>query len=264
MGMSETGLATHGAGAGPAVLWLHGYTMDSTIWQPLWDRLPGWRHIGVDLPGHGGSPALRRDATLPGLASDIATVARAERASRMVALSFGSMVALQVAIDHRDALDTLVLAAPTVAGAPAEQGVGERYQQLHRLYGSVGAGTRMTEAWMRSPPDIFRGIENHPHARDALRTVIDRHTWQELVSGAMYSLTRAEHSPSALRTIEAAVLVLVGDNDMPTFRDNATLLDGVVRRCRTQVVADAGHLCLLERPDDVAATIAEHLHRVPR
>jgi pimeloyl-ACP methyl ester carboxylesterase len=261
MSTGEVGLATHRAGTGPAVLWLHGYTMDSTIWRPLWERLPGWCHIGVDLPGHGASPPLARDVTLAGLAADIASLARSEQASRVVALSFGTMIALQLAIDHRDAVRALVVGAPTVAGAPTEPGTDVRYRELHRIYRTVGAGPHMTDVWMRSPPDIFRHIQDHPHARDALRETINRHSWQELATGAMHSLTRARQPASVLCTIEAAILVLVGDADMATFRDNASLLDGVIPDCRTHTIAGAGHLCLLERPDKVAPRIAEHLLR---
>ena len=42
-------------GSGPKVIWLHGYTLNSSVWLPLWRRLPGWTHIGIDLPGHGAS-----------------------------------------------------------------------------------------------------------------------------------------------------------------------------------------------------------------
>jgi pimeloyl-ACP methyl ester carboxylesterase len=97
------------AGHGPAVLWIHGYTMDSTLWRPVWDLLPGFRHIGVDLPGHGGFGPLRSDETLPSLAARIATQARALRARKVVALSFGSCVALEnAAAEPRT--DQLVLA----------------------------------------------------------------------------------------------------------------------------------------------------------
>ena len=30
-------LRTHASGSGPAVLWIHGYTMDSSLWAELWD-----------------------------------------------------------------------------------------------------------------------------------------------------------------------------------------------------------------------------------
>ena len=63
-------------GAGEAVLWLHGYTMDSRIWEEAWALLPGPRHLGLDLPGHGGSPPAP-GLDLPALGRRVAEVARA-------------------------------------------------------------------------------------------------------------------------------------------------------------------------------------------
>src|SRR4029077_8416311 len=62
------GLGTRSTGSGPTVLWIHGYTLDSSLWADLWQRLPGYRHIGVDLPGHGSSGPVPAGLTLPALA----------------------------------------------------------------------------------------------------------------------------------------------------------------------------------------------------
>lgn len=46
---------------GPAFVLLHGLTFDRSMWYPVLDELPEHRRaIAFDLPGHGGSPGLRR------------------------------------------------------------------------------------------------------------------------------------------------------------------------------------------------------------
>jgi 3-oxoadipate enol-lactonase len=247
------------SGTGPAVLWIHGYTMDSSVWRPLWDLLPGWRHIGVDLPGHGGSRPVARSDTLPGLAAELAGLAAAERAHRVVALSFGSMVALQMAIDAPGVVRRLVVGAPTIAGAPPEPGTGPRYRDLIMLKRGGATGERLADLWMSSPPDIFRGTERHPDMRAELRSVIARHSWRELDTGAMYGLTRHVHTEDALGRIRAATLAVIGDDDMPTFAANADLLGKAVPGCRVLRLPEAGHLCLIERPEAVAPAVAAHL-----
>jgi pimeloyl-ACP methyl ester carboxylesterase len=237
--------------------------MDSTTWRPLWRLLPGWRHIGVDLPGHGGSQPQSPRQTLPQLAARLAVLCRREGVRRVVALSFGSSVALQLAIDEPELVHRVVLGAPAIAGRPAEPGTGNRYRQLTMLR-QIGAGLpdlgeRLAELWMRSPPDIFKGTLKHPPVRAALRSVIVRHRWDELASGAMHMLTRHEQTPEELRRIGAATLVVNGDEDMPTFVDNARTLRDTLPSCRVLDLPGAGHLGLLERPDDVAGPLAEHL-----
>lgn len=252
-------LSTRSAGNGPAVLWLHGYAMDSTIWRPLWKLLPGWRHVGVDLPGHGLSGPIPPGLTLPHLADELAGVARREGARRVVALSFGSLAAVQFALDHPELVDCLVLAAPTLGGAPPDPLAQRRYQELLALYRLVGVGEALVDRWMQSPPDIFRGTERHPALRAMLRTICLRHSWAELGDGAMSVLNGHAHAPADLGAIAADTLVLVGAQDMPAFVGNAALLDRCVPASRVVEVQQAGHLPLLERPEMVAGHLAEHL-----
>lgn len=246
-------------GRGPAVLWLHGYTMDRTLWQPLLELLPGFRHVCVDLPGHGRSRPLSGDETLPGLAARIAAIAEAADARRIVALSFGSAVALQLAASYPQLVTRLAIAAPTISGAPPAAGVIARERQLALLYRMTGPGAQMTKLWMASPPDIFRGARDHPELQGRLRAVIDGHSWAEIGSGAMRSLAEHVHTDEELGRISAATLVLVGDRDMPSFCANAARLATVVPDCTVVTMRDAGHLCLLERPGQAAAPLAAHL-----
>ena len=50
-------LAVEVRGDGPAVLFVHGYPLDRTIWAPPVDALDGWRRIAPDLRGMGQSDA---------------------------------------------------------------------------------------------------------------------------------------------------------------------------------------------------------------
>ncbi|WP_169947389.1 alpha/beta fold hydrolase [Microbispora sp. H11081] len=254
-------MRVHASGEGPAVLWIHGYTMDSSTWRDLWALLPGRRHIGVDLPGHGGSGPMPPGTTLPGLAAELAAVARAEGAHDVVALSFGSLAGIQLAIDAPDVVRRLVVGAPTIAGAPGEAGTAPRYRALMALRRAGADGATLADVWMSSPPDIFLGTQAHPRLRASLRSVIARHGWDELRTGAMAAFHRHTHTDEALGAIRADTLVLVGDAEMPTFEANAERLGAVVPRCRVARMADAGHLCMIERPEAAARLIRPHLGR---
>src|SRR5689334_1537891 len=88
--------------AGERVLWIHGYTLDSSIWGELWSYLPSLYHIGLDLPGHGASGPMIVGEDLGGMARRIARFASALGARHLIGLSFGGMVALQVALEAPD------------------------------------------------------------------------------------------------------------------------------------------------------------------
>ena len=130
--------------SGDSVLWLHGYTMDATIWAGLWERLPDWRHLGIDLPGHGRSRGLLQDDDLSSLAERLGKNALARGVKYLVGLSFGSLVTLEIAARYPGSFDRIVLAAPTFGGGPIDPAAQRLNQELIRLFNARGAGPWMT------------------------------------------------------------------------------------------------------------------------
>ncbi|AKU15601.1 alpha/beta fold hydrolase [Luteipulveratus mongoliensis] len=253
-------LATHElrSADGEAVTWLHGYTMNSDVWANLWSRLPG-HHIGVDLPGHGASRPGSPADDLSAVAREVARV-MAEHGSRtLVAMSFGSSVGLQVAIDHPELVARLVLAAPTISEPAVDDAARDRMTQLVRAKAAGMRPSWLTQIWMSAPPDIFTGLHSHPARLAAVRAVVEAHSYDELLSGSMGGMFASVQTEEDLARIAAATLVIVGEQDMPRFVTNADRLRAAVPRCRVRRIQDAGHLPLLELPEVCAPLIAEFL-----
>src|SRR5215469_4385618 len=96
----ESGLRVHEGGSGePLLVLLHGLGATGdvwTAWSPLLARRWPGRWLAPDLPGHGGSPALRV-YSFDGFAAAVATVV--PRSTRVVVLghSLGGVVAMALA-----------------------------------------------------------------------------------------------------------------------------------------------------------------------
>src|SRR5262245_54097544 len=159
-------------GPGETVLWIHGYTLDSSIWEDLWHRLPNWRHVGLDLPGHGGSAPLQEGEDLPEIANRIGRLAVEQKARHLVGLSFGGMVALQAALQFPTFFVSMVLNSPGLGGGPQDTDAQICYVELATLYRERGYGPWLAERWLRSPPDIFTGAADHPALWTSLREVV--------------------------------------------------------------------------------------------
>lgn len=251
----------HGTSSG--ILWIHGYTLDSTVWGDLWSLLPEFSHYGLDLPGHGASPPLKDGTTLTMIGRLLADAVTRCEIRHVVGLSLGSMFALEVAVRGPGAFDTVTLAAPALAGGPVERAVGVRYMELVELYRRRGPGPWMTELWMRRPPDTFA------HAGDLLRSqlarVIDHHQWTELAETevGVPALARQTQDPYALVRSTARLLYLVGEHELPAFRQTAAILRAVRPDAQTAELAGVGHLCLLQAPQDGANVLAEHWASAP-
>ena len=93
----------------------HGFTQTLASWAPLAGRLRRrWQLVRVDLPGHGGSGALRAD--LPAAA---ALLGEAGGPAAYAGYSMGGRVCLRLALDRPDLVRALVLigASPGIEDA---------------------------------------------------------------------------------------------------------------------------------------------------
>lgn len=245
------------------VLWIHGYTLDSSIWDDLWSRLPAWHHIGIDLPGHGASERMAAGEDLGELGRRIGDLALEYEVRHLVGLSFGGMVALQVAIEMPSAFASLVLGSPGLGGAPQDPYARARNLELTRLYRERGSGPWMGDVWMKSPPDIFKGAASYSDLWQKLREVVDRHPWSELGDGTMQGLANYPQPEQHLRRIEAETLILVGEEDMGVFKRYAEVIRRSIPACERVYLPGVGHLGLLEAPATVGALIAAHWRASP-
>jgi pimeloyl-ACP methyl ester carboxylesterase len=62
-----------------------------------------------------------------------------------------------------------------------------------------------------------------------------------------------------LQSVQSAILLLVGEHELPAFKRCAELIRRAVRSARRVYLPEVGHLCMLERPQECASLIAEHL-----
>lgn len=254
------GLAARVApGPGETTFWIHGYTLTSACWAGVWERLPGWRHIGVDLPGHGNSlPRDGGDDGLPALARSIGALAVARGARHLVALSLGTVIALQVALEYPGAFATLTLASPMLGGGPFDPELWTRYGEVKALIGDGGARQEAGDHWMAHGASLFAGTERRPELREQLRRQVARHPWWELADDAYARLWNTPQSLRDLPGIGTPTLLLVGADDGAAVRQCAGFLERLIPGCERRDLPGLGHLCLLEEPHVVRTELEHH------
>ncbi len=247
------------AGRGPAVGWIHGYTMSSRVFEPIWPLLPGFRHVGIDLPGHGDSPRWPAGATLAAIAQDVARVLARENVRTVVAVSMGTMVAFELVIRGLHPLDELIVVAPALVGMPPGAGTAETYRLLSMMRRMGLPPDQLGRAWLSAPTGIFAGLRQQPAELAAMATVVARHSWAELDSGGPAAFYREPQSASDLPGSAARLLLVTGGQDMPEFRDLAASLASALPAAAVADLPGAGHLPLFEKPVATVAAIAAFL-----
>lgn len=238
-------------GCGPAVLLLHGWSMDSRVWAPQCSALSqSLRVVSFDRRGFGRSalpPALEREG------DDVLAVLDALAIERcvLVGQSQGGRIALELAARVPGRVAGLVL-----QGAPLEQ----FHPQAHPeeaiptdAFAAMAADGRLKdlkEDWLRHPL-------MHMHTHEAAAQVAEIVQAYEGRDLGRQPSRRVGLTADELGTVAQPSLVVTGAFDTPWRRLVADVMCYGLRNARRLEIPDAGHLCNLDQPASFNALLRE-------
>jgi pimeloyl-ACP methyl ester carboxylesterase len=242
-------------GHGPAVLMIHGWTLDLQMWEPQVRVLrDAFRIVRLDRRGFGlstGRPSVRQDvADIGSLCAylDIRRVA-------IIGMSQGVRAALGFALAAPEMISCLVLDGPPDyrgAGSAADDGVPlDRYRALIQTHG-ISAFRR---EWNAHPLVSLR--TGDPRMREILSSMIQRYPANDLLGSTVDDHAAASSSP--IDSIVAPALVITGDHELATRTQAADALARQLPGAARAVIRNAGHLPNLDNPNDYNATVRAFL-----
>lgn len=128
-------LSYRDTGAGRPIVLIHGVGMQSAAWAPQIKALSKThRVIALDMPGHGGSALLERDAQLPDFVDWLQAALSAlelEHVS-LAGHSMGALIAMGYAVTYPGNLDRVALLNGVYCRTPeARVAVEDRAKQIH-------------------------------------------------------------------------------------------------------------------------------------
>ncbi|HEY0746185.1 MAG TPA: alpha/beta hydrolase [Steroidobacteraceae bacterium] len=232
-------------GRGPAVLFIHGWTLDLDMWEFQVGALASdFRVVRLDRRGFGlssGVPSLAKDAL------DIGHLCRHLKLAQvaLVGMSQGGRVAMQVANDSRVGVPCLVLDGTPEFGLPGSSNNSsdlpyEHYRSVARSEGMVA----FRREWSVHP--LVRLRNNNPRAHRLLARMIERYPGHDLLGTASIDQVAAD---SPLLHSESRPLLLVnGEHDLKSRVHWARQLATQLPQAEHVTVLDAGHVCNLDNP----------------
>jgi pimeloyl-ACP methyl ester carboxylesterase len=246
-------------GAGPAVVLLHGHTLDRRIWLPVLAPLvdAGLRIIRPDLRGHGRSGRPDVGYHLSHHASDVLAVlddVGVDRAG-VVGFSFGGGVALELALEHAPRVSTLGLIAPVMPDRPFEPAFMDNLREVAKTVRSEGVAAAMAGPWLDSP--LFAHSLTKDGIRETVAAITGAFPGAEFLATERDRIERDWTTPDRLGEIDAPTRVMVGSHEMPGFRGYADEAASRIAGASLDVVPDCGHLLPLEEPAAVARMIID-------
>ncbi len=241
-------------GSGPVVLLLHGLGSSIRDWEyqvPYLSRR--FRVLACDMRGHGKSDFPPGPYSVELFARDAAALIEAERLApaRLVGISMGGMVGLQLAISRPELVGALVMcnAGPRLRFDRLKARVNLAVRRaLLRCLGMKTVGRKL--AWEMFPePDqeefrllvMQRWAENDRRAyADSLRAILE---W---------------NAEGKLSSVRCPVLVLRGELDR-TPMDLDPQAAGLPAGSRRVVIAGARHAACIDRADEFNRLVEEFL-----
>jgi pimeloyl-ACP methyl ester carboxylesterase len=244
------------SGDGPAVLFVHGFPLDRTMWRPVASALTGWRRILPDLRGFGHSEGPEDGYAMSEYADDLAALLDVLRVPDAVVcgLSMGGYVAFELLRRHPGKVRALVLANTRAAPDDAE-GKGKRDAMIARIRRD-GPGFLADEMLPRLVgPDTARTMP------DVLRQVRAMVTAQSTVGlvGALAAMRDRPDSRPLLAGITVPTLVVHGNDDQLIPLAEARAMAEAIPNAHFAVIPAAGHLAPVEQAVNTGRVIREFL-----
>jgi len=246
-------------GEGPAVLLLHGHTLDHRIWDDVVPRLrpAGLRAIRPDLRGHGKSTVPPKGYTFGHHAADAVAVLDAAGVDRAVVAGFslGGGIALELALTRPERVAALALVAPVMPDRPFEPEFMDNLRRVARVARSEGIRAAMAGPWAESP--LFSVSLARPGVREKVMPILLDFPGAEYLATERDRVEREWTVPDRLGEIAVPTVVLVGGEEMAGFRAYAREAAEGIPGARLEEIPGCGHLLPVEVPERVAAAVAE-------
>lgn len=233
----------------PVVL-IHGAGGHHLIWPPQVRRIPGYRIYAPDLPGHGKSGGLGRQNVL-------------SYAEKLIEWMDAAGINRAAFVGH------------SMGGAIA-QTLAVCYPERTAALGLISTGARLGV-----DPDILENAASPTTLHKAVNTLMERFfglpmepgTLKQIEAG-MYNL---RHSVvygdllacsnfdmlERLGAIACPALVICGSEDKLTPVRYAQYLAGEIPAAKLEIIPEAGHMVMLEKPDEVTSILKGFLDSVP-
>ena len=228
----------------PTAVFVHGAGGDHTVWLAQFEalRAAGFDAVALDLPGHGRSGG-EGDPSIEAFAHGLLSLIHDLKITRpvLVGHSMGGAIVMTATLIAPSLLDGLVL---------------------------VGTGARL-----RVTQEFLDGLQTNFHeaVRAICRRAFSERAPAELIEHGIQSMSRT--SPRVvvgdfqvcnefdirerLSTLTLPTLILCGSEDQMTFPKYSEYLHDRISGSILRLVAGAGHMVMLEEPEQVSQALLE-------
>ena len=236
-----------------ALLLIHGFPLDGTMWEPQQASMAGRVDVvAPHLPGFGGTPGVGEVMTMAFAASrcvESLDEAGAERAV-VCGISMGGYVALELWRSHRERVAGFVF-VNTRAGADDEAGKERRRDLAARLrvegidFLVVSPGPLLSE---QADQELWGRVKAIIAAQPA-----------EAVAAAALGMAERPDSTGDLPGIDVPTMVITSTGDTLIPAEATSPMADAIPGATLEIIEGAGHLSSLQAPGEFTLLLETHL-----
>lgn len=247
------------AGQGTPVVLLHGFPLTGAIWHEQQHRLSDrYRVITPDLRGHGRSPAPSGVYDMDLLARDV--LALLDDLEIKQAIIFGHSMGGYVTLAAWKLAPERFLALGLIdsqAGADTEEGRQGRYKMAEKV---AAEGSKVVAEAMI--PKLFApALPAEAPIIEQVRQMI-LNTPPAGIIGTLKGMAARSDAGALLPKLSIPVLLLTGDKDQIIPPEKAKTMASAISTATLTIVANAGHLPMLEQPEATTTAMRSFLSAV--
>lgn len=238
-------------GKGPPLIFVHGSMGSRRTWDLQLKLSREHRIIVLDLPGHGQSDRLDEPITVKRLADHVAAFAKSLATCPAVFIghSLGGAICIQLALD-----------SPAIVRALILVGTGAKLGVLPAILEALRTDFRAS---------VELAIGGMAFASSARPETIERSKRESLkcqpdIAYADFVACNNFDVRERVSDIEAPTLVMVGDEDRLTPVRWSQFLKDKIPGASLHVVGRAGHMVMVEQPDEVHRAILAFVNGLSR
>jgi len=236
-------------GKGKKIIFVHGSGLSTPIWYRLRDYLaPFIEVVLIDLPGHGRSPGNGYDS-IEGYRDAIFNTIKGSdlEGCYMAGHSLGGAIAMSFAIAYPEMIKGLILL-----------GTGARLKVLPQIL----------EGILSNKEETLKQIIKFAFSDKTDEGLVEIHYHEtskcpeEIVYRDFYACDRF-NIMDRLDVISSPTLILCGRDDKLTPPKYAEYLNSRIKNSKLIIIEDAGHMLMLEKPEEVGIAIKGFVEKQP-
>ncbi len=246
-------------GAGPCVVFLHGFLESKEIWEHFSQRLSSqYRIIAVDLPGHGQSDCIEEVHTMELMAEEVRNILEINGINKcvMIGHSMGGYVTMAFAELFPQFLKGLVL-FHSHAGADSDEQKKNREIALKAIKNNHIQFVSQFMPTLFAPENINRYAEQIKNLEQTARN-----TSVEGIIAAMEGMKQRPDRVHILNQLSVPALIIAGDKDSRIPVDMIKKQIGENSSVQLEILKNTGHMGFIEAEKESFKLIKKFLSTV--